>query len=201
MNQLKRRYATRFPWPRVLERRFGQQARQNADFSGQVTLLCIDAVREPLWVDWQGQRFCIVDAGYTWLQQFPTGSHHTVTTQFDADGQVVQWYIDICLQHGVSPEGLPWWDDLYLDILVFPKGECHVVDADELDDALQRGFINPVQHQLAWDEANRLMTAIGQQRFSLLSLSLSQRTQLLAELTHSACLSRCREGFTIQLSS
>jgi hypothetical protein len=183
MSQLKRRSATRLPWPRVLERRFVQRAIQNTNFNGQVTLFCIDAVREPLWVDWQGQRLCIVDAGYTWLQQFPTGSHHTVTAQFDADGKLIQWCIDICLQHGVDQEGVPWWDDLYLDLLVSPKGECHVVDHDELGAALQNGVIHHAQYELARDEANRLALTIRQNQFPLLALSLSQRTQLLAELT------------------
>lgn len=28
--------------------------------------------------------------------------HHSVTTMFDDKGQIVQWYIDICLANGVS---------------------------------------------------------------------------------------------------
>jgi len=177
---IKRRLANRTPWPRVLERRFAIQSLAQPDFTGYVTLLCMDAVREPLWVDWQGQRFCIVDSGYTWLQQFPTGVHHTVTTQFDAAGQIVQWYIDICWQQGVDEAGMPWWDDLFLDILVFPTGECCIVDGDELATALQSRAINEAQYRLAWDEANRLVQMIEQNAFTLLLLGRQQRTLLLA---------------------
>ncbi|WP_240620311.1 DUF402 domain-containing protein [Peribacillus acanthi] len=31
-----------------------------------------------------------------WLQQFPWGKNHSVTTMLDANGDIVQWYIDIC---------------------------------------------------------------------------------------------------------
>lgn len=179
---IKRRLASRIPWPRILERRFTVQVINQPDYVGYVTLLCLDKVREPLWVKNQGQQLCIVDDGYSWLQQFPTGAQHTVTTQFDAQGQVVQWYIDICLQHGVDATGIPWWDDLFLDVIIFPNGQCHIVDGEELDVALQSGVIDESQHRLAWAEATKLVQMIEQNGFSLLALSVLQRAALLAAL-------------------
>ena len=176
---MKQRSADRLPWPRVTTRRFVIQTFATPEFQGVATLLCIDAVREPFWVEWQGRRFCICDGGYTWLQHFPTNTHYAVTTQFDARGQVVQWYIDICHRHWVDDNGVPWWEDLYLDLLVFPEGDCHIVDADELDEALAAAVIDARLHALAWAEARRLQSAIGAGAFSLLSLSDGHRWQLL----------------------
>lgn len=176
---MKHRSADRMPWPRVTARRFVAHTFTTPEFQGVATLLCIDAVREPLWVDWQGQRFCICDAGYTWVQHFPTDTYYAVTTQFDAHGQVVQWYIDICNRHWVDERGIPWWEDLYLDLLIFPTGGCHIVDADELDEALQTGVINTDLHTLAWREARQLQTIIQADAFALLSLTDSHRLQLL----------------------
>lgn len=45
---------------------------------------------------------CIVDDGYLLLQQFPFNKNHSVTTMFDAKGNIVQWYIDICLENGMT---------------------------------------------------------------------------------------------------
>lgn len=35
----------------------------------------------------------------------PYSLHYAVTTMFDARGQVVQWYIDICHRHWVDDHG------------------------------------------------------------------------------------------------
>lgn len=108
---MKQRTAERLPWPRVTARRFTMQAFATPEFHGVATLLCLDAVREPLWIEWQGRRFCSCDSGYTWLQHFPANTHYAITTQFDAQGQVVQWYIDICHRHWLDDQGMPWWED------------------------------------------------------------------------------------------
>ena len=58
---MKHRAADRLPWPCVTARRFTVQAFATAEFHGVVTLLCMNAIREPLWIEGQGQRFCICD--------------------------------------------------------------------------------------------------------------------------------------------
>jgi uncharacterized protein len=177
---MKQRAADRPWWARVTARRFTVQSFATPEFHGVATLLCIDAVREPLWIEGQGQRFCICDTGYTWVQHFPIGAHYAVTTQFDAQGQVIQWYIDICHRHWLDERGVPWWEDLYLDVLAFPTGACAIVDADELDEALQHGVIDADLHALAWREATQLQSAIQRHAFPLLGLTPLHRLQLLA---------------------
>lgn len=116
------------------------------------------------------EKLCIVDDGYRWLQQFPNGEKYCVTTMFDADGKIVQWYIDICRGIGLE-DGIPWMDDLFLDIIVLASGEHFLVDADELDDALHKGLIDHADYDLAWDEAKRLMGLIENGEFRLLDLA------------------------------
>lgn len=151
------------------------------EFCGYVSLLCLDQVREPLWARKSKQPVCIADTGYAWLQHFPAGQSHTVTTMFDAHGTIVQWYIDICKQQGLTAAGIPWFDDLYLDIIVLPSGEIEVFDADELDDALQTNIISQADHNFAWAEANRL-AALLLHNFPLLYLSANHYQQLLKQV-------------------
>ena len=75
---------------------------------------------------------------------------------FDLGGELVQWYIDISYQNGLSDEHIPWMDDLYLDIVVLPNGE----DADELEDALLNGSIDRSLYNLARQETARLHSLI-----------------------------------------
>ena len=60
---MKRLQANRPDWKRVTERRFYCAPLDTPDFKGHVSLLCLDAVREPLVVGVNTKRICIADAG------------------------------------------------------------------------------------------------------------------------------------------
>ena len=129
-------------------------------FAGHVALHLIDAMAAPLVGAVSGVR--LADAGYAWLSHFPDGARHVVTTMVDAEGDVVQWYVDVCREHGLGPDGVPWWDDLYLDVVVRPTGEALLLDEDELELALAAGYVTPAEYDLAWREARRLL---GRRRY------------------------------------
>jgi predicted RNA-binding protein associated with RNAse of E/G family len=150
-------------------------------FTGYVALLQIDAMSEPFVGPRSGLR--LADAGFAWMTHFPHGAHHTVTTMYDAAGQVIQWYIDICRAHGVDEADVPWFDDLYLDIVVYPDGRVVVLDEDELDAALVAGAITQEDHDLAWHEARQLLDRIERNTLGPAELarrSAAHRTRLLA---------------------
>lgn len=180
---VKRKSAERVTWRRIAERRFSVLQFDDDEFSGTVTLLQILAVHEPLWMPLSGQPICIADAGYGWLQHFPARANHTVTTMFDASGQVVQWYIDICKAHGSDERGIPWYDDLYLDVALAPGGAPEVLDADELDAALMAGSITPDDWALAWREARHVLAMLEQGPLPIMQLGAEHRRLLLAAPT------------------
>ncbi|WP_235863434.1 DUF402 domain-containing protein [Ureibacillus sinduriensis] len=130
----------------------------------------IEKVLKPLFVKNGVKEVCIINDGYSWLQHFPIGEKYSLTTMFDAEGAIVQSYIDICFEVGIE-ENIPWMDDLYLDIAVFPTGEVILMDADELDEALTHGVINKSMHDLAWNEARIIMNLIQQDKFNLIHLA------------------------------
>jgi uncharacterized protein len=177
---VKRKSADRSWIQRITARRFAVTALHSPDFTGYVALLCIDDVREPLTVRCCGADVTIIDRGYSWLQHFPTGAAHTLTTMFDAQGGVVQWYVDICKQHGVGADGIPWYDDLYLDLVVDPSGVTELLDGDELGDALERGLVSPDDYELAWQEANQLIARVKMDAFPLMHLHAAHRAVLMA---------------------
>lgn len=176
---MKRKRADRPDWQRIAEKRFVQTCIDEKEFRGYVTLFCIDAVHQPLWKNFSGQMICIADQGYLWLQQFPRNAHYSVTSIFDTQGNFVRWYIDICMRHALDERGIVWYDDLYLDIDVSPLGELDLLDVDELDDALRDGMVTPLEYELAWREADRIMTAIEADRLPILWLSEAHKERLL----------------------
>ena len=102
---------------------------------------------------------------------------------FDRDGNVVQWYLDICQRHGIDAEGIPWFEDLYLDVVASLAGTVRLLDADELEGALRAGIVSPAEYALAWREARRLLAATEQRSFPLLALSALHRALLLQQIT------------------
>ena len=167
---LKRKYGDHNGWARVMKRKYAQSMIRSNDFNGYVTLLHVVQVSEPLVVKYGQEEVCIIDGGYMWLHQFPLEEKHAVTTMFNENGDIVQWYIDICHDIGVEC-GIPWLDDLFLDIVALPSGETFLLDEDELEEAYKSGVITKSLYDLAWEEANRIVKLLAQADFTLIKLA------------------------------
>jgi len=176
---MKRKYANYQGWKRILQSRLYGANIDTPEFKGYINLFCMDAVRAPLVVEWFGRELCIVDTGYTWLKQYPSGEHFIVTAQFNQREELVSWYIDICLRSGTGEDNILWVDDLYLDLVVSPELEIVVKDADELMAARESGEITMDEYDLAWREADRLRESINRHQFRMLELSDVRRRMLL----------------------
>ncbi len=181
MEMIKRKYANRSRWKRVLDKKYAQAFLDTKKFKGYITLLQLMKVAEPLSFRYEEQNICIVDDGYMWLQQFPLEKKHSVTTMFDNNGNIVQWYIDVCLENGVEND-IPYWDDLYLDIILLPSGEVIQKDGDELEEALLNGIIDRSLYESAWDEVHTLTELINTRSLELLDLSHHHKEFLVNEL-------------------
>lgn len=179
-NLLKRKYGDRSTWKRVTKREYIQSFLDTEQFKGYVTLLQVQRVSEPLIVTYGEKNVCIVNDGYSWLQHFPSEERYSLTTMFDSNGDVVQWYIDICNSNGMEND-IPWLDDLFLDIVVLPSGEIIQLDADELEEALAGGIIDNDLYDAACDEAERINSLINSNQFVLMNLAKEHREFLLAK--------------------
>jgi uncharacterized protein len=168
---VKRKFTDRAHWRRVTERRFAVQRVDSDLFTGYLTLFWIDRVREPLWVPFRNQMICVADTGHCWLQLLPDRQRHVLTAMYDADGRLVQWYVDLVRAHGVDERGIPWYDDLYLDVIALPNGEVEIIDGDELEAALAAGLVTPEEYRLTWREATHLRDAIETGEFGLLQVA------------------------------
>ncbi len=178
---LKRKYGNRRDWKRLLKKEYRQSCLNTSAFKGYITLLKIDKVTAPLFSTYGQNNVCIVDDGYMWLQQFPSEKNHAVTTMFNSDGEVVQWYIDICLMNGIDNGG-PYMEDLFLDIIVLPTGEIIQKDAEELEEALLNGIIDENLYKMARKEALVINHSIENGTFDLLKQAEGHKDLLLQKL-------------------
>ncbi len=96
-------------------------------------------------------------------------------------GEILQWYIDICYESGVENNSL-WMDDLFLDIIVLPRGGAFQLDIDELEGALSKGIIDKDLYNMTLEETNKILELIKKGEFSILEMAKKHRDYLLKEL-------------------
>lgn len=157
---MKRTFADRPNWRRVIDKRFKLTFIENESFQGYVSFIYIDKVREPLKIEVAGKELCLADNGFIWMQHFPSACNYALTTMIDNQGEIVQWYFDICTGNKIDSAEIPYYDDLYLDVVLLPSGEILLLDEDELLEALENKDITKEQYDLAYVEAHKIMEAI-----------------------------------------
>lgn len=168
---MKRKYIDRAGWKRLKRSTLVHINEYHPRFEGYASAVFIDEARERLVLPVNGQRLCLVDDGYVWMQRLPEGKHWALTTVIDDQDRVVQWYFDITRENGVDDAGRPYYDDLYLDIVALPSGDVTLLDEDELREACDRGDISVSDMDLAYVEAEELMRGLAKDVPALLRMA------------------------------
>ena len=109
-------------------------------FKGYVCYLKFQNIERPLIVNNGKENICIRNNDYEWIEVYPDNSKYVITIMFDDNNNLIEWYFDISKNVGVE-NGIPYEDDLYLDMVITPDGEKLVLDEDELLGARDRGEI------------------------------------------------------------
>lgn len=65
-----------------------------------------------------------------------------VSKVFDNAGQMVYWYCDIIETHYDKKENIYTFNDLLIDVVVYPDGQVEVLDMDEFADAMEQGILS-----------------------------------------------------------
>ena len=129
-------------------------------FEGYVGLLSINKVKEAQCWNYNGERVTVCDDGYKWLTVLPRKELYCITIMMDAEYNVKVSYIDIIDSQGIDEDGVPFFYDIYLDLVVYPDGTIIVDDMDELEQALAKKDISMEQYNKTLDAADKLKSGI-----------------------------------------
>lgn len=132
-----------------------QKRIEKASFSGYVCNIKIKGLEKPLIVNNGIDNVCIQDEKYEWIEVYPDNANYAITIMFDADNKLVEWYFDIAKKVGVD-NGIPFEDDLYLDMVITPNGQKIVLDEDELLRAFENREITQSDVDNAYQTLNFL---------------------------------------------
>ena len=93
-------------------------------------------------VDCAGKEMLLAAPRYKWLMYLPMGERWCITAFYNPANELLEWYFDITRSNFIDEHGMPCIDDVFLDLVILPDGQAVTVDADELQEALDKGEIS-----------------------------------------------------------
>lgn len=129
-------------------------------FKGYIGLIDIKEVSEKQKWNINGEEITICDKGLKWLSILPQDDFYCITAMMNERNDILVWYIDMIAEQGFDIDGVPYFNDLYLDLVVYPDGKIVVDDMAELEEALFHKDITQEQFNLAINTSNKLRTGL-----------------------------------------
>ena len=120
----------------------------------------------------------LVDDGYMLIEITPKNSNYNVRVFFDEERNILQRYIDISKSTGFDSEAnAPFYDDLFLDIIIGRTGDIRVLDEDELEEALKTGVITQDEFNFAVSVKDELLKQIAEKSNKHIELNIEKYMQ------------------------
>lgn len=160
---LKKKYTDKYIEGRSRKTIFKIKSIQTNEFNGDVAFYKFLDVKDKFIIP-NGK--AIMDNNYKWLEFYDYNSKIKLTTIYDENSEIIEWYFDIARKIG-KENGVPYEDDLYLDVVVTPEGNIILLDEDELKNAFNRFEVNSTDFDMAYNEANKLMNKLKNNKDNL----------------------------------
>ena len=82
-----------------------------------------------------GEDMVVCDKGIKWMSILPQNDFYCITAMMNEKEEILVWYVDMIESQGTDSDDIPYFIDLYLDLVVYPDGTIMVDDMDELEEA------------------------------------------------------------------
>lgn len=172
---MRRKYLDKSDWVRISKSKSKLDKINTDDVEVYIYGIYIEKANKKFEIEQNGKEYMILDDGYTWIQILPLNKHYAVTIILDENKNIVQWYIDITNLNAIDDEKKPFFDDLYLDIIISKDGDITLKDEDELNEALNNNDITSEQYKMAYKEAKIIIDKIKQDGIDYL-VNISKKT-------------------------
>lgn len=139
-------------------------------FKGYACYVNFDNIKEPKVVFNGLYNIKIIDNGYEWIMLYPDNEFYSITIIYDNKNNLVEWYFDVASNVGIV-NGIPYQDDLYLDMVILPTKEILVLDEDELIDAHKNNLISDEDKMWAYKTLEYLKQHYGNNIEELVSFT------------------------------
>lgn len=119
-----------------------------------------------------GKEIDYIKDGYYVVELTPLEECYNIRFYVDDKKKIIDYYIDISLKNGIEYK-IPYYVDLYLDILHYPKSkEVMFCDEDELKNALDEKIISKKDFDFAYKIGNKLLKEIKENKNKYLNMDI-----------------------------
>lgn len=105
---------------------------------------------------WQHDAIIIALPGYIWRTRWEVGKPYIINKYLNDKGELVGVYCDICRPVEKFGSGLAF-DDLYLDVWQVPGHPPALLDEDELEEAVEVGYLSDKEAVIARHHAEEVV--------------------------------------------
>lgn len=147
-------------WKCIVSKNITGKRIQEDFFQGYIGLIEINEVSEAQIWKFNGEDMVVCDKGIKWMSILPRNDFYCITAMMNEKEEILVWYIDMIESQGTDFDGIPYFNDLYLDLVVYPDGTIMVDDMDELEEALLQKDITQEQYDLAVNTCDKLKNGI-----------------------------------------
>ena len=107
---------------------------------------------------WAEGDVVIAKHGYRWVSKWEAGQRYVPTRFLDELGSLIGIYCDVSKPVEYA-NGVFTFTDLYLDVWYVPGRSAVLLDSDELEEAVQKGYLHETDAHQAMKTAEELMSA------------------------------------------
>ena len=133
-----------------------------------ITLKEVKAVEQPYSVYINGERVKKLDKDFT-IIEYTLDKKYNVRIHVNDKKEILEYYFDIIAENKIK-DGIPFYNDLYLDVVYFQPAATkegtyiQLVDCNELEEALKENIIDKEQFDMAYIEAEKLMKELKEKK-------------------------------------
>lgn len=119
-------------------------------------LIKIEEVKKPQVWEAFGRKITVAENGYEWLVVSSENDDYVITMYMNDNMEPLIWYIDLCDGQGRDDDGVYYYNDIFLDLLVSTSYDVIELDQNELELAYNIGIITSHQKKLAIKTAEKI---------------------------------------------
>jgi len=158
---MKINYADRRTDKNILKKKFKIMDVNYNEFNGKISLIDIEDLKKDFKATRpDGTEEVIISRNYKIMTYFPNNETYCMTVMYDNNWKLLQWYFDIERYKCKYDLGIPYSEDLYLDVVVLPNGKFYTLDEEELKQALNNNLISKDEYNMAYVTMNKIILMI-----------------------------------------
>lgn len=158
---MKRKRLDRDIWTSIKSKNYIQKEIVSENFCGIISLLYLNKVKPvSKWNAALYGEIIVCGTGMKWLQFLPENEHYLMTAMISVKNEIVAIYVDVIDSYGKCEDGVFYYDDLYLDFILYPDGRIVIDDRKELEEVYKNNIITEEQYNLALQIQDKLLNGI-----------------------------------------